>query len=176
MPPGTLSGNLFFDIDTTGSWDKSEIIFPYEADADARTRFEFHRPFQVFACWNGGVTFSAKPLLDGAIDFRRAHDPECFQGEPQLFCKDMWFHGYGRIAVVPSVNLEYSNEAGRWVKDSRGYVRDWVAMEDETDGDMKDAPPKRIEWKDPPEQVKCVPMWSSQTWLPWNESLPLVAT
>lgn len=166
---GTLSGNTFFDINTEGSWDKSESLFPYDSDVEARVRFSYHRPFQVFACWNGGVTFSAKPLLNDEIGFRRAHDPECFQGEPTLFCKDMWFHGYGRIAVVPSVNLEYTNERGQWIKDARGYVHQWAVVEDQMEG----APPKRIDWKGPPELVKCAPTWGAQSWKPWNESLPL---
>ncbi|ROV91663.1 hypothetical protein VMCG_09266 [Cytospora schulzeri] len=117
----TLSGNLFFDIPDDGSWDKSDKLLPF--DADARARLASHRPFQVFSCWNGAVTFTAKPLLDGRVDFRRVGGGECFQGEPQLLCKDMWFNGYGRIAVVPSVNLEYSDERGRWVKEDRGNIQ-----------------------------------------------------
>lgn len=166
---GTLSGNTFFDINTEGSWERSESLFPYDSDVEARVRFSYHRPFQVFACWNGGVTFTAKPLLNNEINFRRAHDPECFQGEPTLFCKDMWFHGYGRIAAVPSVNFEYTDERGQWVKESRGFVHQWAAVEDQMDG----APPKRIEWKGPPDLVKCAPTWESQSWKPWAESLPL---
>lgn len=135
----------------------------------ARARLASHRPFQVFSCWNGAVAFTAKPLLDGKVGFRRVGGGECFQGEPQLFCKDLWFNGYGRIAVVPSVNLEYSDERGGWVKEDRGYTSEWTAREgDEAD---EDAPPLKVDWEGPPDQVKCMPTFTMQSWLPWNESL-----
>lgn len=35
-------------------------------------------------------------------------------------CNDMWFHGYGKIAVVPTVNLEYSVDRGRKIKEDKG--------------------------------------------------------
>ncbi|KUI53747.1 Alpha-1,3-mannosyltransferase CMT1 [Cytospora mali] len=173
----SLSGNLFFDIPVEdGSWDNAEHLLPYDADAESRTRLAAHRPFQVFSCWNGAVAFTARPLLDGKVGFRRVMDDECFQGEPQLFCKDMWFHGYGRIAVVPSVNLEYSNEKGRWIKAERGYASDWTAREggeaEEQGEEGRDGmPPMKIEWKGPPRRVKCVPEFTRQFWVPWNESL-----
>ncbi|ROW02180.1 hypothetical protein VSDG_02520 [Cytospora chrysosperma] len=170
----TLSGNLFFDIPEDGSWDRSDRLLPFDADADARARLASHRPFQVFSCWNGAVAFTAKPLLDGRVDFRRVDEGECFQGEPQLFCKDMWFSGYGRIAVVPSVSLEYSDERGRWVKEDRGYTSDWTAREGDggdDDGAGEDAPSMRVDWKGPPDRVKCMPTFTMQSWLPWNESL-----
>lgn len=168
-PTGALSGNLFFDIPPNGSWDRSEFLFPF--DPEAKARFAFQRPFQVFACWNGAAVFTAKPILDGEVDFRRVREGECFQGEPQLFCKDMWWAGYGKIAVVPSVNLEYTDEKGRWVKKVKKYTSDWVKQENETEGDMEGAPPMKIEWKGPPDEVKCMPAFDRQEWLPWNESL-----
>lgn len=143
----------------------------------------------MFACWNGAAAFAAAPLLppppgkgeEGkeappppAVDFRRVREGECFQGEPQLFCKDMWAAGRGRIAVVPSVNLEYTDERGRWIKASRGYASEFVARENVTDeaGDGEGgAVPERIEWRGPPDRVKCMPSWDRQDWLPWNESL-----
>ncbi|CAN8102871.1 unnamed protein product [Discula destructiva] len=161
-----LSGDLFFDIPTTASWEKSEYLFPF--DPEARTRFAHHRPFQVFACWNGAVAFTAKPILHHEIDFRRVYEGECFQGEPSLFCKDMWFHGYGRIAVVPSVNLEYTDERGVWIKRKKGFAHQWTAVEDD---EAEGAPPLMIEWQGPPDMVKCSPDFVHQDWLPWNESL-----
>lgn len=163
---GALSGDLFFDIPTDGSWDNAEELFPF--DPEARARFTHHRPFQVFACWNGAVTFTAKPILDGQIDFRRIYEGECFQGEPNTFCKDMWFHGYGRIAVVPSVNLEYTDEKGAWIKEEKGFVYQWAAEEED---EVEGAPPLRLEWKGPPDTVKCMPEFQRQDWMPWNESL-----
>lgn len=172
---GTHSGNLFFDIPDSGSWDYSEYLFPFPPDATTLLRFARHQPFQVFACWNGAVAFTAAPVRDGTVGFRRVKEGECFQGEPQLFCKDLWWAGYGRIAVVPSVNLEYSDEKGRWIKESKGFVSDWVDrknkadMEDEED--RRFDPDRKIEWEGPPDMVKCMPSFDRQSWLPWNESL-----
>lgn len=160
----TLSGNLFFDIPDDGSWSRAEHLFPF--DTEARTRFAYHRPFQVFSCWNGAVAFTAKPILEHKIDFRSPGTTECFQGEPQLFCKDMWFQGYGKIAVVPSVNLEYTDAKGRKTKADVGYASNWTAVEDD-----EEQPQMMIEWERPPDEVKCMPTFSQQTWRPWNESL-----
>ncbi|EMR64355.1 putative glycosyltransferase family 69 protein [Eutypa lata UCREL1] len=88
-------------------------------------------------------------------------------GEPTLFCKDLWWAGYGRIAVVPSVNLEYSDEAAKKIKDLKGYTSWWWTEpgEDREDRSI-------IQWvEQPPETVKCVPTWEDQSWRPWNESL-----
>jgi alpha-1,3-mannosyltransferase len=43
----------------------------------------------------------------------------------------MWYHGYGKIAVVPSVNLKYSNEAGQKIKALKGYATDLVSNDEE---------------------------------------------
>lgn len=114
------------------------------------------------------MTFTAKPILNHEIDFRRVYEGECFQGEPQTFSKDMWFHGYGKIAVVPSVNLEYTDEKGTWIKEEKGFVYQWVAEEDD---EVEGAPPLLIDWKPPPDMVKCMPEFTVQDWRPWNESL-----
>lgn len=117
------------------------------------------------------MAFTARPILDATVDFRKVREHECFQGEPQLFCKDMWFAGYGKIAVVPSINLEYTDERGRWIKETRKYVTEWVQGENKTTGEMEGAPPVKIQWKGPPDTVKCMPSWDRQDWLAWNESL-----
>lgn len=164
-----LNGDIFFDIPNgTGSWDNATHLFWNEPVA--RARLAAHRPFQVFACWNGAVAFTAAPVVRGEVAFRSSRPHECFQGEPQLFCKDMWFKGYGKIAVVPSVNLQYTDELGRRVKKQKGYVAELIADEAEA----KNGTALLVPWKlDPPELVKCMPDFKDQTWLPWNESLPL---
>lgn len=178
----TIGGDTFFDIPVgTGNWDHADWLFPWEPAT--KKRLDTGRPFQVFACWNGAVAFSADPVVRGEIRFRRSAKGECFQGEPQLFCKDMWYRGRGKIAVVPSVNLQYTDELGRRAKKDKGYVSDWVAKETDEDeeeegegrGRSKDAlPPMKIDWKlEPPKKVKCMPVFNTQSWLPWNESLPL---
>lgn len=69
---------------------------------------------------------------------------------------------------MPSVNLEYTDERGVWIKESRGFAYQWVGEEDdEVDG----APPLRIDWKGPPDEVKCMPTFTNQNWMAWNESL-----
>lgn len=48
-------------------------------------------------------------------------------GEPQLQCKDLWHAGYGKIAVVPTTNLAYGDDAGRKVKNRTGYTSELIA-------------------------------------------------
>ncbi|KAI0017985.1 alpha-1,3-mannosyltransferase CMT1 [Xylariomycetidae sp. FL0641] len=176
----TLRGDLFFEIPPDGSWDSAWNLF--WDDDQTKSRFRRMVPFQVYSCWNGGVAFGAGPLLgerkgrgsasesvgvDGrreGVRFRASREGECFAGEPTLFCKDLWWNGYGRIAVVPSVNLEYSDETGTKIKTAKGYTSRWTEAEDE------EAVP--IEWVDePPDMVKCVPRFEEQSWTPWNETL-----
>jgi alpha-1,3-mannosyltransferase len=108
---------------------------------------------------------AAAPFVRGEVGFRWSRLGECYQGEPQLLCKDLWWSGHGRIAVVPGVNLAYTDSGGRWVKKERGYVSDFVRR-------VMDAGLERIDWEErPPEMVKCVPTFTEQWWLPWNESL-----
>ncbi|KAM7199872.1 cryptococcal mannosyltransferase 1 domain containing protein [Naviculisporaceae sp. PSN 640] len=161
----TLTGDLFFDIPpSTGSWEHSHTLFP--SDPPTKSWFNKGLPFQVFSCWNGAVAFSSRPLLQAQreVRFRWPMEPECFQGEPQLFCKDLWWNGFGRIAVVPSVNLGYTDVAGRRIKREKGYVSDFVKKEGHVD--------VAIDWRlEPPERVKCTPDFKTQSWLRWNESL-----
>ncbi|KAL1868870.1 hypothetical protein VTK73DRAFT_3450 [Phialemonium thermophilum] len=178
----TITGDSFFEVPNDGSWDRYWNLF-WNAPAEAtRHRFVAHQPFQVFSCWNGAVAFGAGPLLHQTespagrardknggkplppVRFRgpREDHGECMQGEPQLFCKDLWARGHGRVAVVPSVNLEYSIHRGQDVKRLRGFVSDLV-------GRGNDDP---IQWVDePPEQVKCMPSWTNQYWQPWDAGL-----
>lgn len=158
-----MTGDTFFKIPEDGSWDFAWNLF--WNDNKARARLASAKPFQVFACWNGVTAFTAKPLLDGSIKFRAHYSGECFQGEPKLFAKDMWAKGHGKIAVVPSVNVEYSDEATKKIKALKGYVAKHVANEG-NDG--------KIEWETkPPEKVKCMPDYRHQTFINWDEGLRL---
>lgn len=158
----SMSGDSFFHIPANGSWDDALDLF-WDHAATSK-RFVNGQPFQVFSCWNGGAVFTAKPLMENKIKFRFVHDEhECYQGEPQLFCKDFWWHGYGKIAVVPIVSLEYNDENAQRLKATFGYVSDWLEYE-ELIGASK------IEWNpQPPELIKCMPNYHSQYWVPWNE-------
>ena len=87
----------------------------------------------------------------------------------QLWCKDMWYAGLGRIAVVPSVNLGYEDADTKRIKKTKGYV--YQAVQRENDEGSED---NLISWQDhPPDQVKCVVNWGDQYWSPWNETLPI---
>lgn len=156
-----MTGDTFFKIPEDGSWEFAWNLF--WNDDTARSGLAAMKPFQVFACWNGVTTFTAKPLLDGSIKFRAHEEGECFQGEPKLFAKDMWAKGYGKIAVVPSVNVEYSDEATKKVKALKGYVTKHVTNE----GDVA-----KIAWETkPPEKVKCMPDYKHQTFVDWDEGI-----
>lgn len=160
-----INGDLFFDIPPgTGSFAKASNLFWNEPESKAR--FEAKRPLQVFACWNGAVAFPARPIASREVEFRaaRAELGECHNGEPEIFCKDMWAHGYGKIAVVPYINLEYSTEKGQRIKDERGYTSDTAASKPHSAEDI-------IDWQGPPDKVKCMPTFDNQFWLPWNHTL-----
>ncbi|KAK1752856.1 cryptococcal mannosyltransferase 1-domain-containing protein [Echria macrotheca] len=155
-----MNGDSFFDIPPDGNWNSAWNLF--WNDAATQARYADHKPFQVFSCWNGAVAFTAEPIMSGKVAFRgpREDRGECMQGEPQLFCKDMWWHGYRRIAVVPSISLEYSDERGKQIKDAKGYTSRWVK---EADAD--------IEWQsDPPDTVKCIPKYENQYFEAWNKT------
>ncbi|KAK8027790.1 cryptococcal mannosyltransferase 1-domain-containing protein [Apiospora marii] len=172
----TLKGDSFFQIPPDGSWNQAWDIFA--GDPDTLHRYRQNLPFQVFACWNGATAFSAGPILglpadpgrgageahDGKVAFRANREGECYAGEPTLFCKDLWWAGYGRIAVIPSVNIEYSDEASTKIKKLKGFTSKWTAEED--------LPATRIDWQqEPPAQWKCMHGWHDQVWVPWNQTL-----
>jgi alpha-1,3-mannosyltransferase len=160
-----MNGDSFFNIPAEdANWDSAWNLF--WNNPETRQRFDSHKPFQVFSCWNGAAAFTAKPLLEDKIYFRSAAGGECTQGEPQLFCKELWKLGYGKIAVVPSVNLEYSDEAAKSIKALKGYVSHWVDKDGESDD------PMQIEWQaDPPAVIRCFGSYTDQKWVPWDEYL-----
>ncbi|KFY09676.1 hypothetical protein V492_05391 [Pseudogymnoascus sp. VKM F-4246] len=142
-----INGDTFWEIPPDGGWRFSSNLFWNHPTS--RQRFDEHKAFQVFACWNGAVVFSAKPLIEKSIRFRKSKAGECYSGEPRLFCKDLWMAGYSKIAVVPSVNLDYSDGSAKKAKELHGYVSDAVKGE----GNDKSL---KIVWDEkPPEQVKC---------------------
>ena len=152
-----ISGDSFFEIPQTGTWDFATNLF--WNDAKSRKRLDAYRPFQVYACWNGLAVFTAEPLIKNGLRFRRSAEGECFMGEPTLLCKDFWRLGYNKIATVPSVNVAYGNEESGLTKSIRGYVHDHVEEPNDT--------PEEVAWQeDPPPMVKCTPDWTSPSWVP----------
>lgn len=108
-----MNGDFFLNIPPDRNWNSAWHLFWNNPQAQAR--LNKHQPCKVFSCWNGPANFTSKALEK--VKFRRMHDKECHQGEPSLFCKDMWHHGYGKIAVVLSVDLEYSEKATSRLKE-----------------------------------------------------------
>ena len=157
----SLTGDLFFDIPASGSWDYAYNLF--WDDPESQLRYKTGKSLQVFSCWNGATIFPAKPVMAEKIKFRRSYDDECYQGEPQIFCKELWKLGYGKLAVVPTVNVEYSDDAAKEIKKLKGYTSDWIAKEKPED------PSNKINWKGPPDQVKCMPEHTRKYWVPWDE-------
>ncbi|KFY92655.1 hypothetical protein V500_04105 [Pseudogymnoascus sp. VKM F-4518 (FW-2643)] len=157
-----MNGDTFWEIPPDGGWRFSSNLFWNHPTS--RQRYDEHKAFQVFACWNGAVVFSAKPLIEKNIRFRKSKAGECYSGEPRLFCKDLWMEGFSKIAVVPSVNLDYSDGSSKKAKKLHGYVSDAVKGEDVDDESL------RIAWDGkPPEQVKCMADFADQSWVPWNQ-------
>lgn len=157
-----MTGEPFFHIpNETGSWDFARDLF--WNDDKTRTRFAATMPFQVFSCWGGVTAFTAKPFLEKSIEFRASKENECFQGEPKLLAKDFWAHGYDKIAVVPSVNVGYSDELSTSFKAAKGYVSSHV---------VNASHDTKIEWeKQPPQKVRCMPDFKRQYLVDWNEGL-----
>ncbi|KAL8796927.1 MAG: hypothetical protein Q9182_007274, partial [Xanthomendoza sp. 2 TL-2023] len=154
-----MNRDSFFNIPPDGNWNSAWNLFWNNPEASAK--LNAGKPFQVFSCWNGAVTFTAQPIVEQKIKFRNSSAQECSQGEPKSFCKDLWTLGYGKIAAVPSVNLEYSDENGKRIKSAKGTVSSYVGGGDEDD---------KIDWMDkPPEKVKCIPNYENQHWRPWYE-------
>lgn len=157
-----INGDLFFEIPQSGSWDFSHNLF--WNDPDSQSLYEAKLPFQVYSCWNGAVVFSAEPLILQGVKFRASYDKECYMGEPTLFCKDFWATGYGRIAVIPTVNVGYNDEQSRFVKTKRGYASHTIQHTPEEKSFSTD-----IKWQTtPPEMVKCEPDWTHPTWVRWD--------
>ena len=159
-----MNGDTFFNIPEDGSWNSAWNIF--WNNPEAYKSQQTGKPFQVFSCWNGATAFTAQPFLESKIKFRASYNHECSQGEPKTWCTEMWHHGYGKIAVIPSVNLEYSDEAGEKIKTAKGYVSRFVKEQDESE--------ERIEWENtPPATVKCIPdgSYKNQTWPAWEQQL-----
>ncbi|KAF1813541.1 hypothetical protein P152DRAFT_503078 [Eremomyces bilateralis CBS 781.70] len=156
-----MTGDSFFNIPEDGSWNYAWNLF--WNDPEARSSLHAGLPFQVFSCWNGIVAFNSQPVFEKKVGFRSVNDKECFQGEPKLFCKDLWHRGYGKIAVVPSVNVGYSVEEAQKLKKLKGYVSNRLSS-----GEQE----RQIAWKgEPPDFVKCMPGYEHQSFVPWNEGL-----
>ena len=165
----TMKGDLFI-------WQSESGDFSHHAqtlfwnDANLKARRENGLAFQVFSCWNGGVAFVAKPLIDHGVRFRTHKDGECHLGEPVHFAKDLRQAGYDRVAVVGSVNVGYNDGDTRAAKDRWGNVQDWTTKR--WLAEMKrQGVGERIRWDpDPPDQIMCIEMWGAEArYVDWDE-------
>ncbi|KAI0573477.1 Glycosyltransferase family 69 protein, partial [Pyrenophora tritici-repentis] len=57
-----MTGDLFFDIPASGSWDRAWNLF--WNDWKTKARWASWKPFQVFVCWKSVTAFTAKPLME----------------------------------------------------------------------------------------------------------------
>ena len=48
--------------------------------------------------------------MEHKIRFHLAYQDECHLGELTHFAKDMWIEGYKKIAIVPTINIGYSDQ------------------------------------------------------------------
>ena len=48
-------------------------------------------------------------MIEYKIRFHLAHQDEYRLGELTHFVKDMWIEGYKKIAIVPTINIGYSD-------------------------------------------------------------------
>jgi alpha-1,3-mannosyltransferase len=104
----TMEGELFYPIPNPW-WSPSDDVL---AGSAAKVKYDHLEPFQAFSAWNGMVVLHPEPLVAG-IRFRRgnAAKGECAASECSLLASDYWAKGFGRVQVVPSVQLAYE----RWV-------------------------------------------------------------
>jgi alpha-1,3-mannosyltransferase len=155
-----MNGETFFEVPQTTSWDFSKNLFWNHETS--KSRYAHGQPLQVFSCWNGAAVISARPFMDGRLRFRAEAKGECHLGEPVHLAKDLWRLGYGRIAVIPSVNVGYSVDDTRIAKDMHGSVSSVVEKES--------AQQNRIVWEEkPPGQIKCLEEeWHRPSWEPFD--------
>lgn len=170
----SMTGNTFFYISGTdegGIFDHRRQLF--WDHYPTQLRFDNHQPIQVFSCWNGMVVLTAEPFLKKGLRFRGARTGlgESPQGEPQLLAKDLWSLGHGKIALAPSVNLGYYMDQARLVKSLKGFVSDWVGLDDHDAGE-KSTVQQHIDWiLNPPAYVKVGEDPQILSWKPWDEAL-----
>ncbi len=104
------TGDIFYPI-PHGWWSPSDDLFPDSPVAKAS--FEQLVPFQAFASWNGIAVLQAAPFLPPHdVRFRRSNTTlnECASSECLLVCSDFWKLGFGKVQIVPSVQVAYERD------------------------------------------------------------------
>lgn len=99
------TGDLFYPIDNSW-WSPSSNLF--STSPASKTAFDNLEPFPVFSTWNGMAIMSPTPFMrPHGVRFRRGDKQrgECSASECSLVCSDYWKAGFGRVQVVPSVQV-----------------------------------------------------------------------
>ncbi|KAL1603778.1 hypothetical protein SLS60_005368 [Paraconiothyrium brasiliense] len=161
----SMTGDTFYK--DMFDWDKG--FFPDHPPS--RQRWSMYLPIQVFSCWNGIVALTAKPFMDGTMRFRGVDglerekvNEECYQGEPNLLTKDMWYLGYNRIATLPTITTAYNYWDAHNAREARGSVGLHVLLQNGT-------AEEKIKWQEsPPSKFHCIPAGRDSEWVPWDQN------
>ncbi|WWC95421.1 hypothetical protein V866_002284 [Kwoniella sp. B9012] len=170
------TGDLFYPIDNPW-WTPSSNLF-YNSP-NSKTKYNKLQPFQVYSSWNALAILSPEPFLPPYnVRFRRGDKEkgECAASECTLVASDYWKVGFGKVMVVPSVQLAYERDVASDIiedlskqKESLGWI-DGVPLKSSDD---------KIDWiNKPPEKVRCHPwpetnglsanVWEETRWVdPW---------
>ncbi|KAK1923656.1 cryptococcal mannosyltransferase 1-domain-containing protein [Papiliotrema laurentii] len=159
------TGNLFYPIKGR-SWSPSEDLF-FDSE-DSEEHFEDLEPFQVYSSWNGLAVLDPKPFLPPHnVRFRRgdAARGECAASECSLIATDFWKAGYGRVQIVPSVQLAYTRHSAQ-------QTRDELVKQQAELGWKDGVPPAKRDitvafTTKPPNKVRCHP-WPEKNGLSAN--------
>ncbi|WWC65904.1 uncharacterized protein I303_108526 [Kwoniella dejecticola CBS 10117] len=170
------TGDLFYPIEWSW-WTPSSDLF--SNSPGSKKRYANLEPFQVFSSWNALAILSPKPFLPPHdVRFRRGDlaKGECAASECTLIASDFWKDGYGKVMVVPSVQLAYERDVAFDIMAELAKQKSGLSWVD-------DVPPKSldstVEWiKKPPQKVRCHPwpevnglsanVWETKSWVdPW---------
>lgn len=160
----SMSGNTFFEIAQDVSWAFHKNLF--WDDPISQPKYRDFQPFQCYSCWGGMVTLDSRPFQRGDVKFRNSTDGECYAGEPTTLATDLHRLGLGKIATVPAVNVAYNDAEGSRTKHRRGYVHDRVNITLPFSFGDGERETNQIEWLPPPAQMKCLPDFGHQSWVP----------
>ncbi|WWC73646.1 uncharacterized protein I206_107618 [Kwoniella pini CBS 10737] len=169
-------GDLFYPIEWSW-WSPSSDLF--WNSPSSKKRFERLEPFQVFSSWNALAILSPKPFLPPHnVRFRRGDlmKEECAASECTLIASDFWKVGYGKVMIVPSVQLAYERDVALDILQEMETQKAKLSWKDNVPPDPLD---KKVEWTHkPPEKVRCHPwpevnglsanVWEKTVWVnPW---------
>ncbi|WWC92851.1 uncharacterized protein L201_007812 [Kwoniella dendrophila CBS 6074] len=170
------TGDLFYPIDWTW-WSPSSNLF--SNSPLSKKKYQALEPFQVYSSWNALAILSPEPFLPPYdVRFRRSDKSknECAASECTLIASDFWKEGFGKVLVVPSVQLAYERDVAIDIveelfkqKEQLGWIDAVPPIELDT----------KVDWIDkPPEKVRCHPwpevnglsanVWEQTLWVdPW---------